>query len=145
MTTQLIATPFYCFKVPLKITLLSFIYGVTVLIPYRIWMCFFFFLGGGAFKEVFQNKAAVCKITRYRKTCLTGFAWSKVAGDVSAFESTGIYHLNRNRVPEYLFSISYTSETITSIATTPSNMVLVCVPSTSVTNSQTQQKLHLVL
>jgi hypothetical protein len=78
-------------------------------------------------------------------TRLTGFAWSKVAGDVSAFESTGIYHLNRNKVPEYLFSIFDTSKTITSIATTPTNMTLVCVPSTSVTNSQTQQKLHSVL
>jgi hypothetical protein len=79
---------------------------------------------------------------------LIGFAWSKVdsVGDsVSAFELTVIYHLNRNRVPEYLFSVFDISEDVTSVATTPPNMALVCVPSTSVTKSQTQQKLHSVL
>lgn len=65
-------------------------------------------------------------MTRYRMVRLIGFAWNKIAGDVvSAFESTGIYPLNRNRVPEYLFSNFDTSETITSIATTPPNMALV--------------------
>jgi len=69
---------------------------------------------------------------------LNGFAWSKVASvgfDVSAFECTGIYLFNRNKVPLYLFSISETSETITSMETAPPNMALICVPSTSVTNS----------
>jgi len=67
-----------------------------------------FFLG--PLKRYLKNEAAACKITRYRMTRLIGFAWSKVAGDaVSAFESTGIYHLKRNGVPEYLFSIFDTS------------------------------------
>jgi len=61
-------------------------------------------------------------------THLIGFAWSKAAGDgVSAFESTDIYHLNRNRIPEHLFSILDTSETVTSIVATPPNKALVCV------------------
>jgi hypothetical protein len=102
MATQLIATPIYCLKVLLIITSLSFVYRITVLIPYRIWISVF----GGSFKGVFQKRSRSLKITRYRLTRLIGFAWSKVAGDVArAFESTGIYHLNRNRVPEYLFSI----------------------------------------
>jgi hypothetical protein len=33
-----------------------------------------------------------------------------VGFDVRAFESTGIYHFNRHRVLEYLFSILDTSE-----------------------------------
>ena len=49
---------------------------------------------------------------------LLGFAWSKVASvgvPVSAFESTGVYPFDRNRVPKYVFSISDTSENITSM------------------------------
>jgi len=42
---------------------------------------------------------------------------------------------NRNIVPEYLFSISDTSKTVTSMEISPPNMVPVCVPSTSVTKS----------
>ena len=45
---------------------------------------------------------------------LIGFAWNKAACmgvDESAVESTGIYRLNRKRVPENVFSISDTSET----------------------------------
>jgi hypothetical protein len=70
---------------------------------------------------------------------LIGFAWSNVASvalGVSAFESTGIYPFNRNRVPKYLSSISDTSETITSMERAPPDMTVVCVPTTSVTNSQ---------
>jgi hypothetical protein len=55
---------------------------------------------------------------------LLGFAWSKFASvgvSVSAFESTGIYPFNRNRVPKYAFSISDTSENITSMETAPPN------------------------
>jgi len=33
MTTELIAAPFYCLTLRLKITLLSFVYRITVLIP----------------------------------------------------------------------------------------------------------------
>jgi hypothetical protein len=68
---------------------------------------------------------------------LTGFAWSKVATvaiGISAFESTRIYPSNRK--PEYLFSISATSDTTTSMETAPPNMALVCVPSTAAINSQ---------
>jgi hypothetical protein len=43
---------------------------------------------------------------------------------------------NRNVVLEYLFSISDICGAITSMETAPANMALVCVPSTSVTNSQ---------
>jgi hypothetical protein len=49
---------------------------------------------------------------------LTGFDWSNVASVgvvVSAADSTGIYPFNRNRVPEYLFSISGNSETVSSM------------------------------
>ena len=48
----------------------------------------------------------------------------------------GMNNFNRNRETEYSFSISDTSGTITSVETGPTNMALVCVPSTSVTNSQ---------
>jgi len=68
-----------------------------------------------------------------------GFAWS-IVGSVGvsarAFESTDIYSSNRNRVLEYFFSIFDTSKTITCMDTAPPNMAVVCVPSTSVTNSQ---------
>ena len=70
---------------------------------------------------------------------LIGFAWNKfvyLGVGVSAIESRGIYPLNHNRVHEYLFSISATSETTTSMNTAPPNMALVCVPSCLVTNSQ---------
>ena len=39
-------------------------------------------------------------------------------------------------MPEYLFSISDTSETITPMEKARPNVVLVCVPTTSMTNSQ---------
>jgi hypothetical protein len=53
---------------------------------------------------------------------LIGFAWNNAPSmgvDVSAFESTGTYSLNRNRVPEYLFFISNTGETVTFVETSP--------------------------
>jgi len=68
-----------------------------------------------------------------------GFAWSTVASvcaGVSAFDSTDIYPFNRSRVPEYLFSISYTNETVTSMEIACPNIAPVLVPSASVTNSQ---------
>jgi hypothetical protein len=68
-----------------------------------------------------------------------GFAWSaatSVCVGVSAFDSTDIYPFSRNRVPEYLFSISYTNETVTSMEVARPNMDPVFVHSTSVTNSQ---------
>jgi hypothetical protein len=98
--------------------------------------CFYF----GPSKSYFKNKATACKVTQYHLTRLTGFVGCKVASvsvGVNAFESKGIYPFNHHRVSEYLFSISVTSETITSMETAPPSMALLCVPSTSVTNSQT--------
>jgi hypothetical protein len=69
---------------------------------------------------------------------LTGFAWSKVASvgvSVNAFESRGNYAFNLKRVPKYLLSISGTSENKTSMETALPIMALVCIPSTSLTNS----------
>jgi hypothetical protein len=70
---------------------------------------------------------------------LIWFALSNVASvgvGVNALESVGICHFNHNRVPEYLFSFSDTSETISCVETAPPNMTLVCLPSASVTNCQ---------
>lgn len=86
-----------------------------------------------------KNDAAACKIIRYRMARLVWFALSNAASvgvGVSALESTGIYHFYHNRVPEYLFSSSDTSETMSRMETAPPNMTMVCVPSASVTNSQ---------
>jgi hypothetical protein len=55
---------------------------------------------------------------------------------VGTFDSVGIYPFNRNRVPEYFFSISGTSGIITSMENAPPNMTVVCISSTSVTNSK---------
>ena len=63
---------------------------------------------------------------------LIWFAWSNVASvrvGVSTFRSTA-------RVPEYMFSISDTSETIIFMDTAPPNMVIVCVTSITVITSQ---------
>jgi hypothetical protein len=70
---------------------------------------------------------------------LSGFPWNKAAlvgVDVSACESSDIYPLNRNRVPEYFFSISDTSEAVTFMETTPPDTAHSCASSTSGTNSQ---------
>jgi hypothetical protein len=74
----------------------------------------------GPLKSYLQNADAAWmkqtperKITRYHMARLIGFALNKAASmdvDVSAVESTGIYPLKRNRVPEYFFSISDASE-----------------------------------
>ena len=53
---------------------------------------------------------------------------------VSAFDSTDIYPFNRSWVPEHLFSISYTNESVT--YNSMSKYVSGFVPSTSITNSQ---------
>ena len=55
---------------------------------------------------------------------------------VGSSQSTGIYLSKRNRVPEYLFSISDPSLIVAAMETTLPHMVLVCVHSSSVTNSQ---------
>jgi hypothetical protein len=55
---------------------------------------------------------------------------------VSVLLSQRVFSLSTGSVPEYLFSVSDTSETITSMETAPPNMALVCVPSVAVTNSQ---------
>jgi len=70
------------------------------------------------------------KIAQYRTARLFGFAGSKVASvgfDVSAFEWTGMHPFNRDTVPQYLFSISDTSKTITSMGTIPSNISRLCI------------------
>jgi hypothetical protein len=57
----------------------------------------------GHLKSYFTNEAASCKISRWNMARLTGFAWSigdSVGVGISAFELTGIYSSNRNRVPE---------------------------------------------
>ena len=134
MATQLIAAPFYCFTLLLKISSLSLFRKVTVTIPYSLRISAF-----RAFKQLFQKRSCSFKVTRYRMAPLIGFAWNKfvyLGVGVSAIESRGIYPLNHNRVHEYLFSISATSETTTSMNTAPPNMALVCVPSCLVTNSQ---------
>jgi hypothetical protein len=79
------------------------------------------------------------KITRYHMARLIGFAGKKDASigvDVSAFDSTGIYPLNRNTVPEYFFSISDNSEAVTFTETTPPDVAPICATSNSVTNSE---------
>jgi hypothetical protein len=64
-------------------------------------------------------------------------AWCASLGllEVKSSKSTGIYPSKRNRVPEYFFSISDPSATMAAMETPP-NMALVCVHSSSVTNSQ---------
>jgi hypothetical protein len=79
------------------------------------------------------------KIAPYHIARLIGFAWNKAVSmgvDVSAVESTGTYSLNRNRVPEYFFSISDTSETVTFMEKAPPHMAPICAPYTSGTNPQ---------
>jgi hypothetical protein len=70
---------------------------------------------------------------------LIGFAWNKDASvdvDISAFESTSTYSFNRNREPEYFFSISNTSENVNCMETAPPDMAPICAHSTSGTDSQ---------
>ena len=55
---------------------------------------------------------------------------------VSAFKLPGICPFNRNRVTEYLPSISDTSENIIFMERAPPNLTVVCVTNTAVTNSQ---------
>jgi hypothetical protein len=86
-----------------------------------------------------KNDASACKVIRYRMAHLIWFALSNAASvgvGISALVSRGICHFYHNRVPEYLFSISDTSETISCMETTPPNMNMVYVPSASVTSSQ---------
>jgi len=82
---------------------------VTVLTTYNLSISALWTL-----KSYFKNEASACKIIRYHMARLIGLAWNKVASvgvGVSAVESTGIYPFNHNRVPEYWFLISDTSET----------------------------------
>jgi hypothetical protein len=113
-----------------EITLLYFIYRVTVLLLYSLWKVLF-----GPLKNYFKNEDTACKIIRYHMARLSGFASSKTASvgvGVSAFESTGAYSLNHNILPDYLFSISDTRETKTITFKYGSGF---CTP-TSVTDSQ---------
>jgi hypothetical protein len=50
-------------------------------------------------------------------------------------EPTGIYPLNRKRLPEYFYCTSDTSESINSVAGSSQNISPVCIPSTSVTGT----------
>ena len=66
-------------------------------------------------KELFQKmkQPRAGKIIRYYTVRFIGFAWSKTASVVvcvSDFEFTSICPFKGSRVPEYLFSISDTSE-----------------------------------
>jgi hypothetical protein len=68
---------------------------------------------------------------------LIWFALSNAASvgvGVSALDSTGVSLFYHNRVPEYLFFISDTSETISYMETATPNVTMVCVPCASVTN-----------
>jgi hypothetical protein len=73
----------------------------------------------GPLKSHFKKEGAASKkqtesvkeTARYHMARFIGFAWNKAASvgvDVSAFKSTSIYPLNRNRMPNY-FPISDTS------------------------------------
>jgi hypothetical protein len=75
MATELIAAPLYCLRLLFEITLLSFVYPITILIPYSLSIMLFF----GPLKSYFKNEAAACKITRYCVARHIEFAWSKVA------------------------------------------------------------------
>jgi hypothetical protein len=61
---------------------------------------------------------------------------SSVGVGVGSSLSAGIYPSKRNRVPEYLFSISCRSPTMAAMGTTFQHMARVCVQSSSVTKSQ---------
>jgi hypothetical protein len=83
-----------------------------------------------------KNETTAYKIHRYCIGRLIGFAWSKVASVgicVGTFELTGIYSFNSNILPEYFFSLSDNCGTIRSMETASPDVVLFCVPSTSVT------------
>jgi hypothetical protein len=99
-----------------------------------------------AFKEAFQKRSRSLNEAESTKenhsishSALIGFAWNIAAStgvDVGVFEPTGIYPLNRNRVPEYFFSIYQTNETATFMKTAPPDMAPICASSTSGTNCQ---------
>ena len=93
----------------------------------------------GPLKSHFKNEAAACEITRYHMAPITGHDRSKavsVGVGVSVLAPMGNYSSNRNRMPEYFFSVSDSSETTTSTETAPPNMAPICVPSISRTNCE---------
>ena len=101
MATGFIAAPFYCFKLCLNITFLSFLFWVSVLMPWGIRISDFCF---GTYKRYFTIEVSACKFPRYNTACLTGFVWSKAAFvgfGVSAFQPMEICPLNGKRRPEY--------------------------------------------
>jgi hypothetical protein len=109
--------------------------------PYSLWISAF-----GPLNSHFKNAAAAWmkqnpqrKIARYHMGRFIGFDWNTAVSmgvGVSVLQSTGIYPLKRNTVPEYFISISDTSETVTFMETVPPDMAPICAPSTSGTNSQ---------
>jgi hypothetical protein len=74
MPSELIAFSLYYFRLLFKITLLPFVYRITILIPDSLSIVLF-----GPLKSYLKKEAAACKITRNRMARLIGFAWSKVA------------------------------------------------------------------
>jgi hypothetical protein len=100
---------------------------------YSLWISVFW-----AFKELFQKRIrSLDEAESTRK--IIAVSWNKAASmdiDVSVLESTSIYPSNRNRVPEYFFSISDTSETVTFMETAPPDMAPICAPSASGIDSQ---------
>jgi hypothetical protein len=88
------------------------------------------------------------KVTRCHKVSPVGVSWNKAASvgvDVSICESASIYHLNRNRVPKYIFCLSDTSETVRFVNTAAPAMAANCAPCTSGTKSLhylSQQDIH---
>lgn len=91
--------------------------------------CFF-----GPLKSYFRKEASAWmrqnserRITRYQMGKLIGAAWNKAAAvgvGVSGFESTGIYPLNPNRVPDHFFSISDQSSNLLETATEPNSAII---------------------
>jgi len=79
MTTELIATPFYCFTLLLKVTLLSFFYRVTLLIHYSFWVLAFY-----PVKNYLNNDTAPCKVIRHRMARLIGLLGVKLLSLVLA-------------------------------------------------------------
>jgi hypothetical protein len=131
MVTEVTGAPFYCIMVLLKITFLSFVYGVTVLRPYSFWISAFW-----AFKELSQKRSRILQKS-FDITRLIGFVWSIAASVVvcvSDFEFTSMCPFKSKRVPEYLIFIYNTSENAMKIA--PPIKAPICVTSPSGTNSQ---------
>jgi hypothetical protein len=128
------AATLYCFRLLLKITYCHFSTNSMNAQLTDKKESFF-----GPLKNNIKNEGAVCKIIRYRSARLIWFAGSKVVyvGEgISALVQRIFNPSNRNNVPVNWFFSSECSVTTTSMLTARPNVDLVCVPPTSVTNSQ---------